>query len=320
MTKTTDKQAADLGELSLDVLLDSWLTALQARGRSPRTIRCYRESAQHLIDYLRSAGMPTVAARVGREHIEAFLADQQTKVKPASVSVRYRALQQYFRWLTAEREIPSNPMASMQPPHVPEQPVPVIETQTILRLLATCEGLKFVNRRDRAIIIFLLDTGVRRSELAGMQVGDISAEHMTALVTGKGNRQRLVKFSPTALEAIDRYLRSRRQHSKAKSGALWLGPRGPLTDSGVAQILERRCAEAGIPRLHAHQFRHTFAHQWMASGGAEGDLMQLGGWKSRQMLDRYGKSAAAERARAAHRNHSPVERLMGQGWDDQRST
>jgi site-specific recombinase XerD len=182
----------------------------------------------------------------------------------------------------------------------------------VRRLLDACNGSKFEDRRDTAILAVLLDTGIRRAELAGIGMTDVDFDHSTLLVTGKGNRQRLVAVGATAMQAIDRYLRLRRRHPQASSQALWLGPKGALSDSGVAQMIERRAAQAGIPKVHAHQFRHTFAHQWIASGGTEGDLMQLGGWKSRQMLDRYGRSAAAERARNAHRKLSPADRLLGE--------
>ena len=234
--------APDVGELSIEDLLDSWARSLRARNRSPRTVQSYRESAQQLIDYLRRAGMPTTATRVTREHVESFLVDLQDRVKPSSVAVRYRSLQQLFRWLLDEREIEHDPMVNMKPPHVPDQPVPVIPPDVVRRLLDTCNGPKFEDRRDAAILSVLLDTGIRRAELAGISMTDVDFDHSTILVTGKGNRQRLVAVGATAMQAIDRYLRVRRRHPKAASTALWLGPKGPLSDSGVAQLLERRAA------------------------------------------------------------------------------
>lgn len=90
---------------------------------------------------------------------------------------------------------------------------------------------------------------------------------------------------------------------------MWLGRNGPLTSSGIAQILDRRAQQAGIDHLNPHRFRHTFAHQWMAAGGQESDLMLIAGWTSPEMVRRYGRSAAADRAREAQRRLSPVDRL-----------
>lgn len=69
----------------------------------------------------------------------------------------------------------------------------------------------------------------------------------------------------------------------------------------MTQMLERRPIEAGVEHVHAHRFRHTAAHAWLASGGAEQDAMRIFGWDSREMLGRYGASAATERAHAAAR-------------------
>lgn len=299
------------------LLATSWLLTLDADGYAANTMTSYGRALRHLGDWLAEHHPGVGPVDLQRDQVRAWLVHVRDTTSRGTARSYFPGLRHFCRWLVAEGETARDPTEGIKTPKPNDATTPTLTVVQLRALLATCRTAEFVGQRDEAIILVFADGGLRLAELAGLEVErsvDVAARML--FVEGKGSdrsgpRRRAVPLGVRTTRSLDRYLRQRRRHPFADRPDLWLGARGRATLSmgGIDAMLHRRAAAAGISGLHPHVFRHTWASAFRSAGGSEGDLMVLGGWHSRQMLDRYGRTEASERAQEAYRKRSLGDRL-----------
>jgi site-specific recombinase XerD len=295
--------------------LTSFLDACQARGLSRKSLVTYREAALKLAAYTASKGMPLLA-EVRREHIEDFFGALRARGnKPATIKNRHSSLRALFSWMQHEDIRRDHPMDRIKMPRVPEQVLPHYSDDEIAALLHAIpnKGTDLMALRDRAIVLFFFDTGVRCQELCDLTLGNIDREARHAhVVTGKGGKGRMVAYSADVANALNRYMRRRGGWDTPGPTAPLFATKsgGRLTTNGVRMLMQRRFQSADVTFRGTHAFRRSAGIGFLESGGDPTDLKELMGWSSWSMLYRYTKATARSRALRAHEEHSPVARLM----------
>ena len=194
--------------------ISSFALRLAAEGKAAKTIRTYTEAVQ----WFAAAGLQDGRGsweQVTSRDIQRWMAWLLSRYSTAYASNQYRALQQFFKWLAAEDQLP-DPLAGLAPPRIPAKLVPVFTPGELTRLERACAGRSFAQRRDTAIIAVLTATGIRLSELAGLRCGDVDLWQRELTVRGTGGKDRIVKIGHQTALGLDRYLRARSRHVHAR--------------------------------------------------------------------------------------------------------
>jgi site-specific recombinase XerD len=292
----------------LEPMIGSVALHLAAEGKAARTVEGYTSAVRWFAaSYLLGQSGKTRWEQVDAQDIQRWMTQLLDRYSGAYASIQFRALRKFFKWQAGEEQLP-DPMARLRAPKVTVTAVPVFTSVELSELEKACRGRSFAARRDAAIIAVFTATGIRLSELAGIRYhpgdparSDLDLQAREIRIAGKAGKPRTVKIGHQAARSLDRYLRARARHTQAHRPQLWLGAsnRGPLTPTGIYQIVARRGRQCGVT-AYPHRFRHHFSHTWLDRGGAERDLMELNGWTSPQMLTRYGASARGARARRSY--------------------
>jgi site-specific recombinase XerD len=186
------------------------------------------------------------------------------------------------------------------------EPLDPISLKDFAKLIATCQRHTFAGERDRAILYVLLDTGVRRQELADLTLEDLNSNSGAILIrSGKGGKSRIVYLGTTSRRAVSHYLKLRHSYTQK----LWVSADGtPLKNDAIHSLVRRRAKDAGIDPPGLHSFRRAFAINYLRNGGDVLTLQRLLGHSTLDIINRYVKFATTDIA-AAHAAHGVVDRL-----------
>ncbi|MQA15288.1 MAG: tyrosine-type recombinase/integrase [Pseudonocardiaceae bacterium] len=277
-------------------MCESWQVHLRAERKSPETVDSYATGVRQFLDWCRSTG---TTPELSRAAVNAFVAGILDRgAEPATARARQLSLRRFAEWLVDEEILDHNPLLGLKPPKLDDKHTPRLTDEQCTALVRACAGKDLRDRRDEAIVRFMLETAARAGEVVAMGTADVDLRRGIAVIRrGKGGKARTVPFGPHTARALDRYLRLRRTHRLADTPALWLGDRGKgVSYDALHKTLKARAAAAGIAGFHPHVLRHTAAQRWLSAEGSEGGLMAVAGWSRRDMLDRYTRATAAERA------------------------
>ena len=275
---------------------------------SPKTIQNYKEAVGPFINYCCNELGIEDTSQITSFHVRSYLLSIKDRLKPYSFYDYFKGIRRFFNWLVAEGILSTSPMANMKTPRLPKVLINPFTPEDVRTLLALCNDKTFLGLRNRAIILTFLDTALRLSELANIQIEDVDFNRGIIKVMGKGAKERIVAIQQRTQKALLRYLMSRND----KHPCLWVTEeRRALQVRGIEMIIRRLKDLAGLKnvRCSAHTFRHTAATMCLENGAGEFEVQSLLGHSTLVMTRRYTQAINSEKAAANHKRFSPVEHL-----------
>ena len=290
-------------------------------GKSPRTVEWYNEVLQLFLNWLVKNGLPTGLDQIGEPEVRSFVLHlQQTPGRTGkllsshSINNRVRALRAFFSWMAKKGFTKTHRLKDMRPPKTVERVIEPLSEAEIKAILGSINAGTVLGARNLALVSLMLDTGLRVSEIASLKVDDVYMEDHYVKVLGKGSKERIVDFGVACRRSlIDYCMHFRVDPALDRVVEFFLSVDGyPLTPAAVQSLMVRLGRSAGVPRLHPHLLRHTYATSYLTGGGNMFVLKYNLGHSTLSMVENYvhitGRIAAI-----SSQSFSPLDRLNIQG-------
>jgi integrase/recombinase XerC len=266
------------------------------RNASPHTIRSYRGDLAEFHRFLDEARVPVCDVDVGV--VRAYLARLQRRgLDTVSVARKLAAIRSWFRFLVRRGVVDRNPAREVRGPRLPRKLVSFLPVDESTVLLDTAAR----DAREQAVVEMLYATGLRASELAGLDLDDVDPGERTVRVVGKGGKERIVPYGAKAARALERWLGER----GSERGPLFVNRRGTrLGVRSIFDIVRRRARRVGlVRRVTPHTLRHTFATHLLDAGADLRTIQELLGHRRLSTTQRYTHVASDQLMKIYDRAH-----------------
>src|SRR5215813_8324144 len=312
--------------MKLQAAIQGFLMDWELRGHSPNTLRLYRSNLHTLAHWLDEQGI-TEVEEVTIAQLRVFMLHTQQRpadaghphkrpavdgrpVSTATLQSYVKSIKVLFHWLVDEEVLVRNPALRLQKPSGPKRVKVTFKPEHLTTLFGVCDLTHSLGFRDYVVMLMLLDTGIRVSELCDLTLE--SAHEGYLMIFGKGRKEREVGISPTTAKFLWKYIHQHRTAANDTVTTLFTGVSGqPLHPSGVEKLVQRVKRAAGIEEVPVtpHKFRHTFARTWLERGGEIYSLSRLLGHSSVKITEIYLEDFQSRQARTHHACYSPVNDL-----------
>lgn len=314
----------DNGSIPLERLARHFEAYNRSEGKSHQTVIWYSRVVRYFGDYLKERQLADTLDNLSVDLARDFVLHLQTRrkwpdrqchlaeqnLRAISVQTYVRALRGFFNWIYREGYTRENILANLRPPKAPRTLAEVLRDEEVGRILACIDPETSWGSRDSAMLIIMLDTGLRLSEVANLAMANAHLDEGYLKVMGKGAKERMVPIGGVAQKALLRYVyKFRPEPLNASEDTLFLTPEGrAMSANGVQMVIRRLALKSGVKRLHPHLCRHTFATNYLMNGGDVFTLQQILGHTTLEMVRRYVNLASAH-VRVQHRKFSPMDRM-----------